>query len=88
MTHTPPVPAASQSPYPLQEPPHAHPELPPVAGWEEGPNHVRTTAAHDALATLADRTRTLARTQPFALAAIVAGVLGLLISGTLRARRS
>lgn len=32
MTHTPPVPAANQSPYPLREPPHPPtPPLPPVA---------------------------------------------------------
>jgi hypothetical protein len=29
MTHTPPIPAGNQSPYPLQEPPHAKPSGPP-----------------------------------------------------------
>lgn len=31
MTHTPPIPAGNTSPYPLHEPPHVRPTLPPVA---------------------------------------------------------
>ncbi|QNQ08466.1 hypothetical protein [Sphingomonas alpina] len=31
MTHSPPIPAGNQSPYPLQEPPHDHPSPPPEA---------------------------------------------------------
>lgn len=30
MTHSPPVPPANQSPYPIAEPPHPHPPEPPV----------------------------------------------------------
>ncbi|MFD1787754.1 hypothetical protein ACFSC3_09225 [Sphingomonas floccifaciens] len=30
MSHSPPVPEANQSPYPLQEPKHDRPDLPPV----------------------------------------------------------
>ena len=34
MTHTPPIPAGNQSPYPLQEPKHDHAPTPPVARRE------------------------------------------------------
>ena len=38
MTHSPPIPAGNQSPYPIQEPPHQHaPVLPPVERHEDVP---------------------------------------------------
>lgn len=35
MTHTPPVPEANQSPYPIEEAPHQHADLPPVQATSE-----------------------------------------------------
>lgn len=55
MSHEPPVPGASQSPYPIAEPPHPDIELPPLAAANDsGPAGLRERA-HE----LADDVRNL-----------------------------
>lgn len=73
MSHSPPVPEANQSPYPLQEPPHPHHDRgdaqQPVAVDDDG----------DEEGTLADRLRSL----PLATIGAAVGIGAALVGGAL-----
>ena len=86
MTHTPPIPLANQSPYPLQEPPRPQ----DAAGantqhTDEPPSAVAT--AIDAAGPLAEKAAAFARRRPYATAALI-GTIGLALFNTLRGKRA
>ena len=89
MTGTPPIPAESQSPYPLQEPPHPRVEPAPT-----GPADAVATTLNQGLDTaratvgpLAERAKTFARERPWATAALV-GSIAVAVINSLRGRRA
>ena len=93
MAHTPPVPAANQSPYPIHEPPHAETES---SGSENSGSvldqastslNQGVTAARDAAGPIVDKARSFARERPWATAAL-AGTIGLALFNTLRGKRA
>lgn len=66
MTHTPPIPAGNQSPYPLHEPPHARTHGAPAAGGK----HVAKTPEPQAISV----PTVIALAAGVGLAAIAAGL--------------
>lgn len=90
MTHSPPVPPGSRSPYPLVEPPHSH------TPKDGAPNDPSSNAARDATPQAAELaattpTRGKARlTTPVIAGALVAGAAAVVatVVAVLRARRS
>ena len=72
MTHAPPVPDANQSPYPLQEAPHARTATPTVGRDDEG--------------SLADRLRDLPLLAIGATIGLGAAVIGGAVYGLMRVR--
>jgi hypothetical protein len=91
MSHTPPVPAGNQSPFPLQEAPHTNSAAPAAASGDSQPAVIASaqqgvTAARDAIAPLATKATTFARERPYATAALV-GTIALAVFNSLRGRR-
>lgn len=92
MSHSPPVPGAAQSPYPLAEPAHSHAASPPVASSTPSATTEAVTAAREAVTPLTDKVAPLAekakdfvKARPYAAAALF-GTLLLATVNTLRGR--
>ena len=85
MSHTPPVPQASQSPFPLQEAPQT--AQPAATASAPAADTVRQgmTAAQDAVGPLVGKAKAFARERPYATAALV-GTIALAVINTLRGR--
>ena len=85
MTTLPPVPAANQSPFPIEEPPHADagtaaPSAVP-SSIEDGIASVKA-----AVTPLTDKATAFAKARPWATAALV-GTVALAVINTLRGKR-
>lgn len=89
MSHTPPVPEASQSPFPRAEPPHAASPVASTVGVTAttGADAVQSgvAAAQDAVGPLVDKAKTFARERPYATAALV-GTIALAVFNSLRGK--
>lgn len=87
MARTPPVPAESQSPFPIEEPPHAEPTAAETANaaLEKG-----IASARDGIATaraqagpMVEKAKQFAKDRPWAAAALI-GSLAVAVLGSLR----
>ncbi|MGH6615750.1 hypothetical protein [Sphingomonas sp.] len=79
MTHSPPIPAGNQSPYPLQEPPHEH--LPPLADASAGYDDDQSDD-EGLVAGIGNKALGIGAAVGIGSAAIVAGLLYARSSGT------
>ena len=86
MTHTPPVPDANKSPYPLREPPH---KVPSALNKETLETHdgESIAASADAIRPTIDKARVFASERPFATAALI-GTIAVAIFTALREKRT
>ena len=86
MTHTPPVPDANKSPYPLREAPH---KTPSAANREtvDTRDGESVAASADGLGPTFDKAKAFASDRPFATAALI-GTIAVAIFTTLRGKRS
>ena len=85
MSHTPPVPEASQSPFPRVEPPHPTPAVEAATVKATDTVQGGVAAAQDAVGPLVEKARTFARARPYATAALV-GTIALAVFNSLRGK--
>lgn len=89
MSHTPPVPEASQSPFPRAEPPHVASPVASTVGATatQASDAVQSgvAAEQDAVGPLVEKAKTFARERPYATAALV-GTIGLALFNSLRGK--
>ena len=85
MSHTPPVPEASQSPFPRAEPPHVAAPVEATAAKAADTVQGGVAAAQDAIGPLVEKARTFARERPYATAALV-GTIALAVFNSLRGK--
>ena len=86
MTHARPIPEASQSPYPLQEPPHTATASDTTDTSAPATVSGGLAQASDAITPIADKAKAFAKARPYATAALV-GTVALALFNTLRGKR-